>query len=95
MISSSSTSHVWRCYKLILSLVECSGSTFVRDLKNDETNEVENAYGIFIRSLLSFHYCKFFPVVIIIKLGRKNILFEIHYVSNTSFKIKRFILCFD
>ena len=50
-IYSSSTFHVWRCSKLILSLAACCGSSFVRDLKIDETNEVENAYGIFIRNL--------------------------------------------
>ena len=63
MIQSSSTSHVWRCYKLILSLAECCGSTFVRDLKNDETNEVENAYGIFIPNLPSLNNCIFFYFV--------------------------------
>ena len=50
-IYSSSTFHVWRCSKLILSLAACCGSSFVRDLKIDETNEVENAYGIFICNL--------------------------------------------
>ena len=37
-----------------MSLAACCGSSFVRDLKIDETNEVENAYGIFIRNLQFF-----------------------------------------